>query len=97
MSFLQIEVLILLLFIALGLAAGKALMRAERNGVGVRGIVRRGMRDGFLRLYDPKPHGGDPADPMHLRDELPPLPFPAPDGEDDHRPPGRRFPTGTGV
>lgn len=97
MSFLQVEALVLILFIVLGFSAGKALMRAERNGVGVRGIVRRGVRDGFLSLHDPHPHGGDRADPMHLRDELPPLPFHPPDGRDEDHPSGRRFPNGTGV
>jgi hypothetical protein len=96
-SFLQIEALVLILFVGLGIVAGKALMRAERNGVGVRGILRRGVRDGFLTLSDAPRHGGDRDDPMHLRDELPPLPFHPPDGRDADRPPGRRFPSETGV
>lgn len=97
MSLLAVEGLALILFVALALIAGKSLIAAERNGVGVRGIVRRGTRDGFLTLNSARPHGGDTEDPMHLHDELPPLPFRTQDGGDADRPNGRRFPTHTGV
>ncbi len=97
MPLLVVEALVLILFVALALVAGRCLIAAERRGVGVRGIVRRGARDGFLKLYDAQPHGGIADDPMHLRDELPPLPFRPQDGRDADRPDGRRIPTGPGV
>ena len=97
MSLLAVEGLALILFVALALIAGKSLIAAERNGVGVRGIVRRGARDGYLKLYDARPHGGDAEDPMHLHDELPPLPFRTQNEGEKDRPNGRHLSTGPGV
>ena len=97
MPLLVVETLMLILFVALALIAGKCLLVAERRGVGVSGIMRRSARDGFVRFYDNRRHGGAADDPMHLRDELPPLPFRPQDGGDEHRPQGRRFPGAPGV
>jgi hypothetical protein len=97
MSFLAIQLCALVLFVALAVIVGKSLMAAERNGVGVSGIFRRSMRDGFLRPTNEPRHGGNPEDPMHLHDDLPPLPFHPQNGGGASYPDDGRILPGEGV